>query len=183
MATKYTVPGLEPEKARQVTERLQQRLNSLIDLQLTLKHIHWNVVGATFIAVHEMLDPQVDAVRAMTDEVAERIATLGSEPHGTPGYVVAHRNWQDYSLNRATTAEHLAALDISYGGVIADHRRAIEEFGALDLVSQGTLIEQTAQLEQFQWLVRAHLEDATGALAHEGTRGEREAARAAVGGS
>jgi DNA-binding ferritin-like protein len=31
-----------------------------------------------------MLDPQVDAVREMTDETAERIATLGVSPSGTP---------------------------------------------------------------------------------------------------
>ena len=33
-----------------------------------------------FIAVHEMLDPQVDTVRLQTDAVAERIATMGGEP-------------------------------------------------------------------------------------------------------
>ena len=87
MASRYTVPGMEHADADQVIETLQRRLTSLIDLQLTLKHIHWNVVGPTFIGVHEMLDPQVDAVRTMTDDVAERIATMGGEPVGTPGYV------------------------------------------------------------------------------------------------
>ena len=46
MATKrFTVPGLDQKKADQVAKRLQQRLVALIDLELTLKHIHWNVVG------------------------------------------------------------------------------------------------------------------------------------------
>jgi starvation-inducible DNA-binding protein len=31
-----------------------------------------------------MIDPQVDAVRAYADEVAERIAALGASPQGTP---------------------------------------------------------------------------------------------------
>ena len=30
-----------------MAKRLQQRLVALIDLELTLKHIHWNVVGPT----------------------------------------------------------------------------------------------------------------------------------------
>jgi hypothetical protein len=82
MASKYTVPGLAPEKAERVATVLQDRLTMTLDLHLTLKHVHWNVVGPNFIAVHEMLDPQVDAVRAMSDAIAERIATHGYEPMG-----------------------------------------------------------------------------------------------------
>ena len=88
----YTVPSLSPEDGARVAAILQDRLNSLTDLHLTLKHVHWNVVGPNFIAVHEMLDPQVDAVRAMVDAIAERIATLGVSPVGTPGALVAGRS-------------------------------------------------------------------------------------------
>ena len=73
----YTVPSLTLQEGKDVAAILQERLHSLNDLALTLKHIHWNVVGPHFIAVHEMIDPQVDAVRAMVDATAERIATLG----------------------------------------------------------------------------------------------------------
>jgi len=51
----YTVPGMKSESAEKVTELLQDRLNSLNDLALTLKHVHWNVTGPNFIAVHTML--------------------------------------------------------------------------------------------------------------------------------
>ena len=85
----YGVPGLAKKDSTLVIELLRDRLNSLNDLALTLKHIHWNVVGPQFIAVHTMLDPQVDAVRLMVDETAERIATLGGSPQGTPGAIVA----------------------------------------------------------------------------------------------
>jgi starvation-inducible DNA-binding protein len=178
-ATKYTVPRLDSGTAEQVAQALQQRLNALIDLQLTLKHVHWNVVGANFMSVHQMLDPQVDAVRVMTDNVAERIATLGFQPMGTPGWVAKERGWNDYSLGRAGTGEHLAALDLVYDGVISDHRDAIAELDELDLVSQDLLISQNERLEMFQWFVRAHLEDSGGNLTHEGAETEQRAARAA----
>src|SRR5271170_5892664 len=87
----YTVPGMKNDAAERVIKLLQERLNSLNDLALTLKHVHWNVTGPNFIAVHTMLDPQVEAVRAMVDETAERIATLGGSPCGTPGALVAQR--------------------------------------------------------------------------------------------
>ena len=66
----YSVPGLGNKDAAEVAGILQDRLNALNDLALTLKHIHWNVVGPNFIAVHTMLDPQVDAVRLMVDDTA-----------------------------------------------------------------------------------------------------------------
>ena len=59
----YTVPGMKSDSAERVIKLLQDRLNSLSDLGLTLKHVHWNVTGPNFIAVHTMLDPQVDTVR------------------------------------------------------------------------------------------------------------------------
>jgi starvation-inducible DNA-binding protein len=183
MSDGYSIPGMSTEVAEKVRDRLQQRLVALIDLELTLKHIHWNVVGPTFIGVHEMLDPQVAAVRKMVDEVAERIATLGGSPVGTPGYVATHRSWDDYPILRATTLEHLGALDIVYGGVVADHRSAIEELEDPDPVTQDLLIEQSAELEQYQWFVRAHLEDRTGALSTAGAHTLADAAAQAGGGS
>lgn len=173
----YTVSGLQEKAGHRVAETLQDRLHELNDLQLTLKHAHWNVVGRDFIGVHEMLDPMIDAVRIMVDDVAERMATLGVSPVGTPGALVADRSWDDYPIGRASTMEHLAALDVVYARVTAAHRRAIEEFDDLDLVSQDMLIGQSAELEKFHWFVRAHLEDDSGQLKSAGATGEKAAAK------
>ncbi|MCF7549392.1 Dps family protein [Pseudonocardia sp. WMMC193] len=173
----YTVPGLDTGAADRVVGLLQIRLHALNDLALTLKHVHWNVIGPQFIAVHTMLDPQVESVRAMVDDVAERIATLGGSPKGTPGALVAERTWDDYSIGRNDAIAHLAALDLVYSGVIADHRGAIEETEKLDPVTQDLLIAQAGELEQFQWFVRAHLENADGTLRQASASSETEAAQ------
>lgn len=172
----FTGPGIDKAKGARIAALLQERLIALIDLQLTLKHVHWNVVGATFIGVHEMLDEEVVGVRKMVDETAERIATMGGEPNGLAGNLVAARSWDDYSLNRATVPEHLGALDLVYAGVIESHRRALEELGDLDQVTQDMVIGQTRDLEQYHWFVRAHLESAEGGLATEGATTELAAA-------
>jgi starvation-inducible DNA-binding protein len=173
---RYTVPGMKTDDAERVAALLQDRLNSLNDLALTLKHVHWNVTGPNFIAVHTMLDPQVEAVRAMADQTAERIAALGGSPVGTPGALVKQRDWDDYSIGRADAIAHLGALDLVYGGIIEAHRSAIEETDELDPVSQDMLIGQSSQLEQFQWFVRAHLESGDGTLSTQGAETERAAA-------
>jgi starvation-inducible DNA-binding protein len=160
----YTTPGLDPGTASKIIEVLQDRLIATLDLHLTLKHIHWNVVGPTFIAVHEMIDTQVDAAREMADEVAERITTLGGSPDGTPGAVVRGRRWEDYALGRDTAQRHLAALDAVYSGVVEDHRRAVSDTEDLDPVTEDLLIDHLRDLEKYHWFVRAHLEDPSGVV-------------------
>ena len=176
----YTVPGLKSDDADQLVALLQDRLNALNDLALTLKHVHWNVVGPNFIAVHTMLDPQVEAVRLMVDDIAERIATLGGSPTGTPGALVAQRDWDDYSIGRADTQQHLGALDVVYTGIIEAHRAAIETTEDLDPVTQDMLIGQGHQLEEFHWFVRAHLETPEGELTTGSARTEKGAAQQAA---
>jgi starvation-inducible DNA-binding protein len=159
----YTVPGLRKEDAATVVQMLQGRLNALNSLALVLKHIHWNVVGTHFIAVHTMLDPQVEAVRAMVDATAERMATLGGSPVGTPA-ALAEASTADYKLGRADAIEHLRLLDEYYSTIIEAHRGGIVTTEKADPVTQDMLIEQTESLELFQWFVRAHLETGTGSL-------------------
>ena len=150
---------MDEATAAEVVDILQDRLYALIDLHLTLKHIHWNVVGPNFIGVHEMLDPQVDAVRGLADEHrrAHRHPRRLADRH-------ARRPGRAPHLGRlrprpGPTQAHLGALDLVYRGVIGSHREAIEALDELDPVTQDMLIGQTEQLEQFHWFVRAHLED------------------------
>ncbi len=180
-APTYTVPSMTPDDGATVAGILQQRLDALNDLALTLKHAHWNVVGPHFIAVHEMIDPQVIDVRKMVDEIAERIATLGVPPLGTPGGLVKRRTWDDYSVGRADALTHLAALDVVYRSIIAEHRSAAEKTGELDPVTNDMLIAHLHSLELFHWFVRAHLESPSGSLSTDGARTERAAAASAGG--
>ncbi len=177
---KYTVPGMSLDDGATVATLLQDRLHAYNDLHLTLKHAHWNVVGPNFIAVHEMIDPQVEAVRGFADEVAERIATLGSSPKGTPGSIVVERTWEDYSIGRDNAIAHLGALDVVYRGVISSVREVIEKVGDLDPVTEDMLIGQSAELELFHWFVRAHLESSGGSLSTGDAKSEKKAANEAV---
>lgn len=179
MASKFTVPGMSAAHGRKVADLLQKQLSTYNDLHLTLKHVHWNVVGPNFIGVHEMIDPQVELVRGYADETAERIATLGASPQGTPGAILKDRTWDDYAVGRDTVQAHLAALDLVYDGVVEDLRKAIADTEELDPVTNDMLIGHAAELEKFQWFVRAHLENAGGQLVHDGADTEKTATRKA----
>jgi starvation-inducible DNA-binding protein len=177
----YAPSGLDMGDAEKMAAILQERLASLIDLSLTLKHVHWNVVGTGFIAIHEMMDAQTDAVRAMVDAVAERITTLGGVAGGLPTQVVEMRSADDeYALGRAPVAAHLGALDKVYERIGSGHREAIEQVSAMDPITEDLLVSQTAQLEMHHWFVRAHLSDVDGRLSTEDAGGQLEAATEAV---
>ena len=176
----FTVPGLPLGDGHKAAHLLQERLHALNDLALTLKHVHWNVVGPHFVGVHTMLDPQIDGVRLMVDELAERMAMLGVAPNGLAGALVSQRSWEDYSLSRADVSSHLGALDLVYAGVISSHREVMDTLEDLDPVTQDLVIAQIAELEKYHWFVRAHLESPGGALTTAGATSETSAARAST---
>lgn len=157
-AKDYTVPGLDVDTGHAIAKQLQRQLHDLNELHLTLKHAHWNVEGPNFIGVHEMLDPQIELVRGYADEIAERIVALGVAAVGVPGAIVKHRDHEDYSLGFASTTDHLNALDEVYQRVIEQYRESIAVVGEEDPISEDILIGHTAELEKFQWFMRAHLE-------------------------
>jgi starvation-inducible DNA-binding protein len=162
VSSHYTVPGMSDKHGAEVAAMLQKQLSRYNDLHLTLKHVHWNVIGPNFIAVHQMIDPQVALVRGYADEAAERIATLGGSPKGTPDAIINDRTWPDYPCDRDCADVHLAALERVYSGVIEDTRENIRRLQDLDVVTQDSLIGHAGELEKFQWFLRAHLETADG---------------------
>lgn len=159
------IAGMTVEQTDKVVKLLQKLLVEANDLHLLLKHVHWNITGPNFIGVHLMIDPQVELVRGYADEIAERMATLGGSPRGVL-VGVDQPSWADYKLGRDTVSAHLRALNDVYYAVLTDFREGIEVTEKLDPVTQDMLIGQTAQLEKFQWFIRAHLEDAEGKLVY-----------------
>jgi starvation-inducible DNA-binding protein len=180
MRSQYAPSGIDPDTAEEVSEMLQDRLVSLLDMGLVLKHAHWNVVGPGFMSVHELMDEQVESVRQMSDELAERIATLGGIPNGLAGFITDRRTWDDYAVGRATVEAHLGALDKVYDGIIADHRKAIHRTEGKDIVTSDLLTEQCRKLELMQWFVRAHIETTSGSLPTTNEESLLDAAAAAA---
>jgi starvation-inducible DNA-binding protein len=181
MEHQYAPAGMSTESAAEVTRTLQHRLADLIDLSLTLKHVHWNVVGFGFIGIHKLMDEQTETVRGLIDEVAERITTMGEVAAGLPSQVVEGRSAKgDYALGRGPVMAHLGALDKAYERVISGYRDAISAVAKHDPVSEDLLIGQTASLDLNHWFVRAHLSDTEGHLATSGANSELDAAAMAA---
>ncbi len=180
MEHSFAPRGIDIGTAERTASILQDRLIGLLDLSMTLKHAHWNVVGKGFLTVHEMFDEHVAATRRMADELAERIATLGGIPNGLPGFMTSNRSWNDYELGRGPVDAHLGALDMLYSDRIGEHRASIGATEELEPVTADMLTTQTAELEKLQWFVRAHLQNIAGELPTTGTDDQLDAAASAV---
>lgn len=158
MALLYTNPGLDEETSEKIITILQNRLSNEQEAALVLKHAHWNLVGPNFIAVHEMLDPEVDSVLNQADETAERISQLGGSPMGRADDVVANRTWDKFELTgRKSVEEYLKALIAYYEQFIAADREAIKQLDELDVISSNIIQDHVQDLEKFLWFMRAHL--------------------------
>ncbi|MDR7301755.1 Dps family protein [Haloactinomyces albus] len=138
---------------------LQGTLVDMVDLHLTAKQAHWNVVGTHFREVHLHLDELVDSAREFADNVAERAATIGISPDARASTVAEgsgvpnmDAGWQQDRNVIETVVENLATL-------IRRLRARIDETDKTDLVTQDLLLSISAKLEETHWMWQAKLAD------------------------
>ncbi|EMI19334.1 DNA protection during starvation protein [Rhodopirellula maiorica SM1] len=146
---------LSDKKNDKVSALLQQNLVNLIDLALTLKQAHWNVVGPNFRSVHLQLDEIIETVRESSDEVAERISTLGIVPDGRPATVAESSELATYPLEFVKFSETVTLSADALKTTIDSLRSAIEKLGDLDPISEDMCIGISAALEKHLWMLQA----------------------------
>lgn len=159
MPKSQTTPAAttDPTVAAASAQFLTPVVHGLQALAVNGKQAHWNVRGANFIAIHELLDQIVDHAQAGADQAAERIVALGLPIDARLGTVAdkiaptavpaGFTPWED--ITRAVIAD----LD----AVIADAKTAIDELDEHDLTSQDIVIGIMEQLQKDRWFLIAHI--------------------------
>ena len=137
-----------------VAEALQKTLVELIDLSLQGKQAHWNLHGPHFRSVHLQLDEIIDALRAGSDEVAERIVTLGFTPDGRAATVAEHSSLDQFPEGAVTVEDAIHFISDRLAGVITRLREAIEQVDGRDPMSGDLLIGLTRGLEKQLWMLQ-----------------------------
>lgn len=121
------------------------------------KQAHWNVRGANFIAIHELLDTLVANAQASADLAAERIVALGL-PIDARVSTIADKTPKTAVPAGFTQWETLIRDVISdMDQVIADTEAAIDGLDEFDQTSQDVAIAIKAGLDKDRWFLFAHL--------------------------
>lgn len=159
MTKTQTTPkaAVDPTIASGTAQFLTPVALGLQALAVNGKQAHWNVRGANFIAIHELLDSVVAHAQDGADLAAERIVALGlpidarlstvAEKTAATGVAAGFSQWED------TIRGIIADID----AVSADVQAAIEGLDEVDLSSQDVAINIKESLDKDRWFLFAHL--------------------------
>jgi starvation-inducible DNA-binding protein len=136
---------------------LDARLADAIDLQTQCKQAHWNVRGATFIALHKLFDEINEDVEGYVDLIAERIVQLGGDADGTARSVAQRTTLPEYGAKSTSGRAHVEALSSALAAFAKHVRAAIARCD--DLGDDGTtdlFTEISRGIDKWLWMVEAH---------------------------
>ena len=146
---------LDPAAQDVVRERLQPLLVDLIDLSLTAKQYHWNVVGPRFRALHQQLDEVTDQYRMWLDQVAERMTSVGLAPDGRVQRVAGDSPAEPAASSWVHQVDVVDAMTDRIHAVARATRERLDGLGDSDVASEDLLIEILDGLEMQLWMFSA----------------------------
>jgi starvation-inducible DNA-binding protein len=149
-----------PEKNRiELVFMLNRSLASTNDLYIQLKQAHWNIKGATFIAVHKLLDEIAEHVENQVDIIAERITSLGGTALGTLQKTLENSNLRIYPIDIFKIEDHIMHLTHNIAILAELTRTNIKRAEMLeDMVTSDMYIGLTQVLDHNLWFLEAHLQ-------------------------
>lgn len=141
---------------------LNRQLGALVDLHSQVKQAHWNIRGRFFYARHELFDQIAEHLRAMIDDVAERVGALGFYAEGTVRLAASGTYLSPYDHTVADGQAVIKMLVERFGQVESELRPLIDftQSELEDPVTADLLTESLRTVEKDLWFLEAHLEGA-----------------------
>lgn len=150
--------GLNKEKRKTITKRLTQLLADEQILYTKLRNYHWNIMGIHFNSLHAFFEEQYTALFTITDEIAERIRSLGFYSVGSMQAFLENARLKESPNLNGDGMEMLKHILADHAAIIRTLRDDIKV--TADLEDEGTtdfLIGLMANHEKLAWMVRSHI--------------------------
>ncbi len=150
--------GLSAKARKSPIEILNANAANTIALTLAVKQAHWNLKGAGFIGVHELLDDVAGRLRDASDLMAERAVILGGTARGTVESVAKDAEMAAYPLEITDINAHIAALKERFMAVGGTLRKGIDEASeAGDEDTADVLTEVSRAVDKDAWFIGANM--------------------------
>lgn len=150
-----TTPSATPE----VREALQSTLVDLIDLSLVAKQAHWNLYGPHFRSVHLHLDDVVALARTGSDDVAERLVTVGHPADGRTEEVAKTSKVRGIDAGPLGDDKVIAYIAEELQQVSNRIREQLPDIESPDPLTHDLLVGIATEIEKEAWMFRAQQSD------------------------
>ncbi|MGF1511070.1 MAG: DNA starvation/stationary phase protection protein Dps [Myxococcota bacterium] len=149
---------LGTETRHEMCQLLNTSLAATLDLTYQVKQAHWNIKGPQFFARHELFDKLADRVRGFSDDIAERVSTLGGYARGTVRMSAEGSPLAEYDSDAVQGKAHIRTLVDRYGHLCGLLREQIGTVQKLDdVATEDLLTEVVRELELDMWFLESHL--------------------------
>ena len=149
--------GIDEGQRAQIATGLGDLLADTFTLYLKTHNFHWNVTGPMFNTLHTMFEEQYNELWMATDQIAERIRSLG-EP--APGSFKEYEERASFAIEEGVPhAEEMLRQ------LVAGHEAVVRTARSVFPVTQEASDEATADLltqrlqvhEKTAWMLRSML--------------------------
>lgn len=151
------VIGLNKAGAEKLAGQLNELLANYQIFYMNVRGFHWNIRGERFFELHAKFEETYNDLLLKIDEIAERILTLGQQPHHT------YSKYLDNSAIKEASNVHegracVESILNSYQTVIKLQRDILAEASELDDEGTSSLMaDYISEQEKTAWMLTSYL--------------------------
>jgi starvation-inducible DNA-binding protein len=157
MITQSKIIGLDPGKAIDLSNALNNLLADYHIYYQNLRGFHWNIRGKHFFQLHAKFEELYNDALVKIDEIAERILTLGAIPcHSFSEYISRSEIKEAKDISEGTKAIEIILQNIS---ILLNKERMILNLSdeANDEGTNSLMSDYLKEQEKTAWMLGAWL--------------------------
>lgn len=149
--------GLDSKQSAKIVTHLNQLLANYHVLYMNVRGYHWNISGPHFFELHVKFEETYNDLLLKIDEVAERILTLGHQPHHAYSEFLKSASITE-DINVTDDKGTLSGLLLGYSTLLGQQRTLLEL--ATEANDEGTaslMSDYIKDQEKQVWMLNAYL--------------------------
>ncbi|OFY84684.1 MAG: DNA starvation/stationary phase protection protein [Bacteroidetes bacterium RIFCSPLOWO2_12_FULL_35_15] len=151
--------GISENDSKKVSKLLTEILSDAMVLLVKTKNFHWNITGQNFSELHAFFQSQYAEIEKATDDIAERIRSLGYPAIGAMKEFLNHASIKECKEANLKARDMLKELVSDHESIIKKLREAVDDTAGKykDAGTSDFLTGLLQQHEKMAWMTRSYL--------------------------